>query len=395
MTTPSTRAGSPPPATGSSARPRPAAWPSCSGWSPTRSARGSCRAGRRRVAVRRRPGARPRRDEDAVSYGLKLLRTAGLVTFRKDGRVIYYRLARRLPAPARRALPAPAADHLARHPRGRAVSAAVRRRAARARGRRRDDVGDPVGADPRVHAVRGRPGRRPAVDRSCGTLGDDRPRTLAVATGLGAASSSCSYAAVALARSLFRKGASFTAAMAFEIASTNLVIELGIIMALLLGLAVHPGRVRRRPDHDRARRSAVPALPAPAADRRRPRAGRPRLAGSMEGHAAMDMSVQGDGSVLPSAAFPGGVHLGLARLRDGVGGGPARHRDRAARSPGPSPRGCRMSSGRACSSPTTRCGPSLGAARRPARRRARASSARSATCRWRRCCGTAASASAA
>src|ERR671929_1442208 len=66
-------------------------------------------------------------------------------------------------------------------------------------------------------------------------LPDDSPRTIAVATGLGAASSSCSYASVALARSLFRKGADFTAAMAFEIASTNLVIELGIIMALLLG----------------------------------------------------------------------------------------------------------------------------------------------------------------
>ncbi len=66
-------------------------------------------------------------------------------------------------------------------------------------------------------------------------LGDDRPRTLAVAAGLGAASSSCSYAAVALARSLFRKGANFTAAMAFEIGSTNLVIELGIILALLMG----------------------------------------------------------------------------------------------------------------------------------------------------------------
>src|SRR6059036_3547228 len=64
---------------------------------------------------------------------------------------------------------------------------------------------------------------------------DDSPKTLAVATGLGAASSSCSYASVALARSLFRKGADFTAAMAFEFASTNLVIELGIIMALLLG----------------------------------------------------------------------------------------------------------------------------------------------------------------
>src|SRR3954447_4352587 len=73
---------------------------------------------------------------------------------------------------------------------------------------------------------------REAVTR---LLGDDRPRTLALATGLGAASSSCSYAAVALARSLFRKGANFTSAMAFEIASTNMVIELGIIMALLMG----------------------------------------------------------------------------------------------------------------------------------------------------------------
>ena len=66
-------------------------------------------------------------------------------------------------------------------------------------------------------------------------LPDDSPKTLAIATGLGAASSSCSYASVALARSLFRKGADFTAAMAFEIASTNLVFELGIVMALLLG----------------------------------------------------------------------------------------------------------------------------------------------------------------
>src|SRR5947199_370149 len=66
-------------------------------------------------------------------------------------------------------------------------------------------------------------------------LPDDSARTLAVATGLGAASSSCSYAAVALARSLFRRGAYFTAAIAFEIASTNLVFELGIVIALLLG----------------------------------------------------------------------------------------------------------------------------------------------------------------
>src|SRR5215469_5757228 len=72
--------------------------------------------------------------------------------------------------------------------------------------------------------------RRQTITR---LLGDDRPATLALATGFGAASSSCSYAAVALARSLFRKGASFTSAMVFEIASTNLVIELGIILALL------------------------------------------------------------------------------------------------------------------------------------------------------------------
>src|SRR5215813_13002613 len=74
--------------------------------------------------------------------------------------------------------------------------------------------------------------RRESVVR---LMGNDSPRSLAAATGLGMASSSCSYAAVALARSLFRKGASFTAAMAFEIASTNLVVELGVILALLMG----------------------------------------------------------------------------------------------------------------------------------------------------------------
>src|SRR5437588_4630889 len=66
-------------------------------------------------------------------------------------------------------------------------------------------------------------------------LPDDSPRSLTIASLLGAASSSCSYAAVALARSIFRKGANFTTAMAFEFASTNLVIELGIIMILMIG----------------------------------------------------------------------------------------------------------------------------------------------------------------
>jgi len=61
-------------------------------------------------------------------------------------------------------------------------------------------------------------------------LGDDRPGTIATACWLGAASSACSYAAVAIARALFRKGANFTAAVAFELGSTNLVAELGVIM---------------------------------------------------------------------------------------------------------------------------------------------------------------------
>ena len=127
-------------------------------------------------------------------------------------------------------------------------------------------------------------------------LGDDSPRALAAATGLGVASSSCSYASVALARSLFRKGASFTAAMAFEIASTNLVVELGIILALLMGwqftLAEFVGgpimivvlavlfRIFLR------ERLVADALEQ--ADK--------GIAGSMEGHAAMDMSVTGEGS---------------------------------------------------------------------------------------------------
>src|SRR2546428_11314724 len=61
-------------------------------------------------------------------------------------------------------------------------------------------------------------------------LGASGPRELALATGLGAASSSCSYAAIAIARSLFEKGASLTNAMAFEFASTNLVFEIGVVL---------------------------------------------------------------------------------------------------------------------------------------------------------------------
>ena len=66
-------------------------------------------------------------------------------------------------------------------------------------------------------------------------LGKNRPKSVTLAALFGMASSSCSYAAVALARSVFRKGASFLNAMTFEIASTNLVIELGVILLVLLG----------------------------------------------------------------------------------------------------------------------------------------------------------------
>jgi uncharacterized membrane protein YraQ (UPF0718 family) len=66
-------------------------------------------------------------------------------------------------------------------------------------------------------------------------LGDHRPRTLAKASLFGMISSSCSYAASALAKSLFARGADFTSSMVFMIASTNLVVELGIVLWLLIG----------------------------------------------------------------------------------------------------------------------------------------------------------------
>jgi len=137
-------------------------------------------------------------------------------------------------------------------------------------------------------------------------LPDSSPRSIVVASALGAASSSCSYAAVALARSLFRKGADFVAAMAFQFASTNLVFELGIILAVLIGwrfvaaefvgglimvtlLTVMLRTVMTRERIEEAKRQA---------DR--------GLVGRMEGHAAMDMSVDGEGSILARITSPKG-----------------------------------------------------------------------------------------
>ena len=137
-------------------------------------------------------------------------------------------------------------------------------------------------------------------------LPDDRPRSIAVALGLGAASSSCSYAAVALARSIFRKGADFTAAMAFEMASTNLVAELSIIMLVLLGWQFMLAEAIGAPimvallvlmfRHFLKRRLIDEAKAQ--ADR--------GIAGRMEGHAEMDMSVGEGGTLWQRLSSPQG-----------------------------------------------------------------------------------------
>jgi uncharacterized protein len=127
-------------------------------------------------------------------------------------------------------------------------------------------------------------------------LPDDSPKTLAVATGVGAASSSCSYAAVALARSLFRKGANFTAAMAFEFASTNLVFELGIVIGLLLGWEFVVGEFVGGPLMIVLIALVFRVfLKKKLVEEARAQANK-GLVGSMEGHAEMDMSASGEGS---------------------------------------------------------------------------------------------------
>jgi uncharacterized protein len=138
-------------------------------------------------------------------------------------------------------------------------------------------------------------------------LPDDSPRSLAVATGLGAASSSCSYAAVALARSLVRKGADFTAAMAFQFASTNLVAELGIIMALVLGWQFTLGEFVGGPLMIVLLALAFRALLRPRlVEQARAQAERGVL-GRMEGHAEMDMSVHEHGSLWRRLRSPAGI----------------------------------------------------------------------------------------
>jgi uncharacterized membrane protein YraQ (UPF0718 family) len=124
-------------------------------------------------------------------------------------------------------------------------------------------------------------------------LGGDSPKNLALATLFGIASSSCSYAAVALARSIFVKGASFTSAMVFELASTNLVIELGILLAILMGwqftaAEVVGGLLMVIFLALLFRLTLTPRLVQMAKAQ-----AEKGMMGRMEGHATMDMSISG------------------------------------------------------------------------------------------------------
>jgi uncharacterized membrane protein YraQ (UPF0718 family) len=124
-------------------------------------------------------------------------------------------------------------------------------------------------------------------------LPDDSPKTLAIATGLGSASSSCSYAAVALARSIFRRGGNFSAAMAFELASTNLVAELSIILIVLMGWQFALAEFAGGP----LMVVIVAVLFRLFLSRKLVKQAKEQadrgIKGAMEGHAEMDMSVEG------------------------------------------------------------------------------------------------------
>ena len=138
-------------------------------------------------------------------------------------------------------------------------------------------------------------------------LPDDSPKSLAIATGLGAASSSCSYAAVALARSIFRKGADFTAAMAFEIASTNLVAELSVILIVLMGWQFALAEFVGGP----LMVVIIAVLFRFFLSSKLVREAREQadkgIKGVMEGHAEMDMSVEGGGSLWKRLTSPEGI----------------------------------------------------------------------------------------
>ena len=137
-------------------------------------------------------------------------------------------------------------------------------------------------------------------------LPDDRPRSIAIALGLGAASSSCSYVAVALARSVFRKGANFTAAMAFELASTNLVLELTIIVIVLMGWQFALAEFVGAPIMVAVMVLLFRTLLSPRLIRDAKEQADRGVSGRMEGHAEMDMAVTEGGSLWQRITSDGG-----------------------------------------------------------------------------------------
>ena len=122
-------------------------------------------------------------------------------------------------------------------------------------------------------------------------LPDSSAKTIVVASVLGAASSSCSYAATALARSLFRKGADFIAAIAFQFASTNLVIELSVLLAALLGWRFMAAEFVGGPIMIALVVIFLRATLKPRIIEAARKQAERGLIGRMEGHAAMDMSL--------------------------------------------------------------------------------------------------------
>ena len=122
-------------------------------------------------------------------------------------------------------------------------------------------------------------------------LPDSSAKTIVVASVLGAASSSCSYAATALARSLFRKGADFIAAIAFQFASPNLVIELSVLLAALLGWRFMAAEFVGGPIMIALVVIFLRATLKPRIIEAARKQAERGLIGRMEGHAAMDMSL--------------------------------------------------------------------------------------------------------
>ena len=151
-------------------------------------------------------------------------------------------------------------------------------------------------------------------------LGSDHPKAIAWATGFGVASSSCSYAAVALARSLFRKGASLVSAMAFQIASTNLVVELGIILALLIGWQFTLAEFVGGPVMIVLLAVMFRMLLGQRLLRRCPQSGRPGL-GRFDGRARCNGHVHSRVRIaLSQTAFAPSRYVGFSDLRYGMGG---------------------------------------------------------------------------